>query len=551
MGDQGVDSAAGAALTAAAAPAERMLVAGSAVIYAVFALAYLIAPPAEPHLPLALVFCVVGAFLAGVAWWLPRVSPHLLEPLLLAGVILAEMGAIAFVPLTGDPKQSVVLIIVLTATGAVLPTVRAIFAAGVFGILGWLAVSTSMPHTDLVHWLVNIIGAALVGLAFGSVRLRAVADLRLTRFMTDRAHDAIYLLTGDGRIHYANDAACRMLGFDRRALMRLVASDVDPAITPDMWRRVWGALRRRGAVVLPTTHLRRDGTVVPVELSLNLATLEGREYACAIARDVTERRAVEETLERARRAAESASRAKSDFLATMSHEIRTPLNGIFGMTELALECDDDAERREFIQGARASAEVLLAMLNDILDHSQLEAGRLSIENVEFDLHDVCRRILTGLSADARRRGIELRLTWDPGLPERVLGDPRRVRQVITNLAVNALKFTEHGEVEIRVEPEAGDAATPSRVRGSVRDTGIGIAAGNLDKIFDAFTQVDSSHSRRYGGAGLGLAITRELVHAMGGTIEATSTPDVGSTFTFRLPLAPAPRAADSADSAQL
>jgi PAS domain S-box-containing protein len=551
MEHQRGDSAAGGALTATAAPVERMLVGGSAVIYAVFALAYLIAPPTEPHLPLALVFVLAGVVFAAIAWHLPRVPQAWLEPLLLGSVIIAEVGAISFVPLTGEPKQSVVLIIVLAATGAVLPTVRSTVAAVLLGILGWIAVAASFPRPELVHWLVNLCGAAVVAVTFGAVRLRAVADLRLTRFMTDRAHDAIFLLTADGRIRYANDAACRMLGYERQELMRVVASDVDPSITPESWARVWDALRRRGSLVLPTTHRRRDGGLVPVELSLNLATLDGREYACAIVRDVTERRAVEQTLERARRAAESASRAKSDFLATMSHEIRTPLNGIFGMTELALETEDDAERREFIQGARASAEVLLAMLNDILDHSQLEAGRLSIENVDFDLHDLCRRILAGLSVDAHRRGIELRLTWDPALPERVLGDPRRVRQVITNLAVNALKFTAHGEVEIRLEHEPGDDVTPPGVRASVRDTGIGIAAANLDKIFDPFTQVDSSHSRRYGGVGLGLAITRELVHAMGGTIEATSTPNVGSTFTCHLPLAPASPVRDAATGAQL
>jgi PAS domain S-box-containing protein len=545
------DPSAGAALWAATVPVGRMLLSGSAVIYAIFALAYVIIAPTEPHLPLALVFTVVGALFAVVAWLLPHTRPAALEPLLLGSAFVAEAGAIAFVPITADPKQSVAVIIVLVAAGAVLPTLRSSILAMLFGVLGWLATATWFPSSDFVHWLVNVGAAGVVGVTITAVRLRAVADLRLTRFMTDRAHDAIYLLTHDQRVRYANDAASRMLGYAPDELSRLLATQVDPSITPESWERIWGAMRRRGSVVLPTNHRRKDGTLVPVELSLTLAELDGREYACAIGRDVTERRAVERTLERARHAAEAASRAKTDFLATMSHEIRTPLNGIFGMTELALETTDDLERREFIRGARASAEVLLAMLNDILDHSQLEAGRLAIENVEFDLHDLCRRIMASLSADAQRRGIALKLTYDPALPERMLGDPRRLRQVLTNLAFNALKFTERGEVELRLdlEPSASHDGRP-RVRIAVRDTGIGIAAGDLEKVFEPFTQVDSSSSRRYGGVGLGLAITRDLVHAMSGTIEASSTPGVGSTFTCRLPLTPA-TTHDSTSSAQL
>ena len=550
MEDPRVDSAANAALTAFIVPVGRLLLAGAAAIYAAFGLVYLVAPPAEPHLAIAAIFGVVGAFFALAAWWLPRVRPGLLEPVLLASALVAEAGAISFVPLTRDPKQSVVVIIVLVATGAAMPTVRSALAAAVLGVLGWLASALWFPPDEMVHWLVNVSAAGLVAVTMSAVRLRAVADLRLTRFMIDRAHDAIYLLTGDARVQYANDAACRMLGFTRAELRRLVAAEVDPAITPESWSLVWDALRRRGSVVLSTSHRRRDGTMVPVELSLNLATLDGREYACAIVRDVTERRAVERRLERARHAAEAASRAKSDLLATMSHEIRTPLNGIFGMTELALEADTDAERREFIQGARASAEVLLALLNDILDHSQLEAGRLAIESGEFDLHDLCRRIVAGLSADAQQRGLALRLTWDPTLPERMRGDPRRLRQVITNLAVNALKFTERGEVELHVERE-GVPGGSDRVRVAVRDTGIGIAADDLANVFEPFTQVDSSHSRRYGGVGLGLAIARELVLAMGGTLEVSSTPGAGSTFVVRLPLQPTAAGERPASRAEL
>jgi PAS domain S-box-containing protein len=437
------------------------------------------------------------------------------------------------------------VIIVLVATGAVMPTLRSAVISAVIGILGWLATAVHFLPADLLHWGVNVAGSGLVAIAITAARLRALADLRLSRFMTDRAHDAIYLVMPDGRMSYVNDAACRMLGYQRDELLRMKVADIDPSMASSAaWERTWALLVRRRSMVAASTHRARSGVAIPVELSFNMATLEGHEYACTIARDVTERRMIEEKLERARHAAEAASRAKSEFLATMSHEIRTPLNGVFGMTELALEATDEVERREFIHAARSSAETLLSMLNDILDYSQLEAGRLAIEVVDFDVAEIGRLVMNGLAADARRRGIDLRLVCAPELPRVARGDPRRLRQILTNLAVNALKFTERGDVEIRLACTTGDDARVSLLA-EVRDTGIGIAAADLERIFEPFTQLEASHARRFAGVGLGLAIVRDLVHALGGTIEVTSTPHVGTTFRCRLPLAP-PQGDDAA-----
>lgn len=243
----------------------------------------------------------------------------------------------------------------------------------------------------------------------------------------------------------------------------------------------------------------------------------------------------EDDLRRAKDAAEAGARVKADFLATMSHEIRTPLNGIFGMTELALDTDDDADRREYLERARCCADSLMTILNDVLDFSRIDAGRLALERITFDPRDVVDGVLDTLAIEAERKGLELIGCVDAAVPARVSGDPGRLRQILINLGGNAIKFTEQGEVVIRVALDDG-AASDDRgeivLRGSARDTGIGIDPDSQRAIFDAFTQADSSMTRRFGGTGLGLAICQRLVELMGGAIGVTSTAGVGSEFWF-------------------
>ena len=345
-----------------------------------------------------------------------------------------------------------------------------------------------------------------------------VKDLKVSRAsfssIVEKNADGILIVDGNGVVRFVNPMAAQLLDRQPEELLgHPCGFAVSPGETIELEIVIDGA---------------KGGTA---DVRVVETNWEGEAAYLACIRDITERKRSEEALQSAKDAAEAASRAKSRFLANVSHEIRTPMNGVIGMTELALDSPTPAEEREYRSMVKESADSLLTLLNDILDISKIEAGKLELQLQEFSLQDSLSTIATTMGLRAREKGLRLEWHVGPDLPDALVGDPGRLRQVVVNLVGNAVKFTEEGSVAVRarVSEDTGDAVV---VHFSVSDTGMGVPEESRLLIFDVFTQGDASTTRKFGGTGLGLAISSQLISLMGGRIWVDSEVGSGSTFHF-------------------
>ena len=369
-----------------------------------------------------------------------------------------------------------------------------------------------------------------------ALRLRS----RQYRMMVEQAAEGIAEVDMAGKIVLANTAMAEMHGYRPAELIGKPLSALRAPNQVNSQEALFDLVRKNGHHAAEEMHVRKDGAEFAAETKLSLLKDRGGAATgmVVLTVDITERLRAQTQLRQAKELAEAASRSKSEFLANMSHEIRTPMNGIMGMTDLALQTQLTREQKEYLKGVKSSADALLGLLNDILDISKIEAGKLELEPIEFDLRMTIAEILKTLAVKAHEKGLELIYRVHPDAPNILVGDVGRVRQVLINLVGNAVKFTEKGEIAVHVacEQRSGDEV---RLHFSVKDTGLGVPKDKQNRIFGAFSQGDTSTTRKFGGSGLGLTICAQLVRLMDGVIWVESPAAVpgpvggpGSEFHF-------------------
>ncbi len=373
-------------------------------------------------------------------------------------------------------------------------------------------------------------------------RKSAEQELRKLSVAVEQSPSMLVITRSDGIIQYANPCFCRIVGRRPDELIGTRPALLDAAGQPiDYLAGQWQALEGR-EVWKRECQLRRDPRS-PLWVGISVSGLvdgaddgkAGISHCVWVFEDVAVHRQTLDTLRHAKRLAEEAAEAKTRFLANMSHEIRTPMNAILGLARLSLDAGPDPRQRDYLEKIQTAAGSLLGIVNDILDFSKIEAGRLGIEATPFSLDQLLDRVITVIAHRAREKGLRFLVAVQPGLPRQLVGDPLRLGQVLINLMGNAAKFTEQGEIRLQIDGHDTDDGQLA-LGFTVSDTGIGMDASQITRLFEAFSQADSSMTRRFGGTGLGLAISRHLVELMGGHLGVDSQPDQGSRFSFTLRL---------------
>ena len=366
---------------------------------------------------------------------------------------------------------------------------------------------------------------------------RRMSEERFNAFMNNSPTVA-FIKQPDGRYVYANDRMNRLFAGSGKSVIGVSDDELLPAnLAHDIMQHDEQVLRTGQPVRFVESAPTADGDIRQwLTYKFPVAAPDGTTYVGGVAVDLTDRIQLENDLAAARDAALASARQKSQFLANMSHEIRTPMNGVLGLLGVLLDSELSADQRDLAATARSSAESLLTIINDILDISKMEAGKLNFESLEFDVRGACEATLDLLAETARSKDIEIGCVIDPGIPAVLRGDAGRLRQILLNVLGNAIKFTEEGGVLLQVDcdEDAGDAVV---LRFRVTDTGLGMSESTLQRLFQPFSQADESTTRRFGGTGLGLAISKQLVQMMDGEIGAISEPGCGSTFWFTVRLA--------------
>ncbi len=424
-------------------------------------------------------------------------------------------------------------------TGSIKALTAAVSIVTAILLVKLVPTALALPSPGELKEAHHVLGERTRELAASQARLEAVLSAATETAIISCDRKGLILVFNSGAERLLGYTAEEMVGKQTPAIFHLESEIIQRGreLTAELGRPVQG-FAVFGAKALDGqpeerewTYVRKDGSQVLVQLTVSAAYDANGELigTVGVSRDITARKQYESQLQEAKERAEKADRAKSDFLATMSHEIRTPMNGVIGMTDLLLDTTLDAEQRNLAKTIRFSGESLLRLINDILDFSKIEVGQMSLETLDFDLRELVEDTVEMLAIQAHAKGIELVSGVAPEMPGKLRGDPGRVRQVLTNLMGNAIKFTKEGEVAVSAIVQA-EAETNVLVRFEIKDTGIGIPLETQARLFQPFVQADSSTSRRFGGTGLGLAICKRLAESMNGSIGVESTPGHGSTF---------------------